>query len=745
MNKHLTLLAAIFAASATQLYAQQNKIKGFTAQSSITQTSLEQQFDSHLSNVNIGQAIKEYSAKPHHLGSAQGKIVAESILKKFKDYGWDAKIETYYVLFPTPKERVLELNSAKKYTAVLKEPAFAEDATSGQEGQLPTYNAWGADGDVNGELVFVNFGLPEDYEKLEKLGISVAGKIVIARYGRSWRGIKPKIAYEHGAIGCIIYADPKEDGYYKGEVYPKGPFKNEYGVQRGSVMDMVIYPGDPTTPDIASTKDARRIKREDAKTILKIPVLPIGYHDALPLLSALDGPVAPEEWRGALPITYHIGGGGSAKVHLKVSANWDIVPAYNVIAKIKGAVYPDQWIIRGNHHDAWVNGAADPVSGLASELEEAKAIGQLVKAGYKPKRTLVYCAWDGEEASLLGSTEWVEDHAEELRKKAVAYINTDGNGRGFLEAGGSHGLEQLVDGIAKVVTDPEKGISIFERGKARKITAAGSVKLKKTLLAKDSLSLGALGTGSDYSAFLQHLGVPSVNLGFGGEDEGGDYHSVYDSYDDYVRFKDSNFDYGVALSKTAGRAVLRLSDAEVLPFDFRNLENTISGYVKELIQLSTDLRENNLIENRLIAEGKYEQASDPKEKFTVPKVKPVVPEIDFSTLQTALKELAKTAGQLSTFADEATLDKKDSEKLNEALYQAEKQLLNADGLPLRPWYKHTIYAPGFYTGYGVKTLPGIREAIEQADWEGASTQIGIAAAKINALAVFLNAANQKHE
>lgn len=737
MNRHLTLLAVLLAAGGTQLYAQQ--LKGFNSQQAISQLQLEKQFDTHLDKVNIGKTIKEYSAKPHHLGSAQGKIVAESILKKFKEYGWDAQIATYHVLFPTPKERVLELTSPTKFTAVLKEPAFAEDATSGQEGQLPTYNAWGADGDINGELVFVNFGLPDDYEKLEKLGISVKGKIVIARYGRSWRGIKPKIAYEHGAIGCIIYADPKEDGYFKGDVYPKGPFKNEFGVQRGSVMDMVIYPGDPTTPGTASVKDAKRIKREDAVTILKIPVLPIGYSDALPLLSALDGPVAPEEWRGALPITYHIGA-GKAKVHLKVSSNWDIVPAYDVIAKIKGSVYPDQWIIRGNHHDAWVNGAADPVSGLASELEEAKAIGLLVKAGYRPERTLVYCAWDGEEQSLLGSTEWVEDHAAELSKKAVAYINTDGNGRGFLEAGGSHGLEQLIDGIAKDVTDPEKGISIYERGKARKITNASSVKLKKALLAKDSLSISALGTGSDYSAFLQHLGIPSLNLGFGGEDEGGEYHSVYDSYDDYIRFKDGTFDYGVALSQTAGRAVLRLAGAPVLPFEFTNLEATVSGYVKELVQLTADLRESNSIENRLISEGKYQQAADPKESFKTPPVKPVVPELDFAPLQTALKKLALAAKQVSVISADTLLKKDKREKLNIALYQAEKQLLNTDGLPLRSWYKHTIYAPGFYTGYGVKTLPGIREAIEQADWEGAKKQLLIASEKINNLSAFLDAA-----
>jgi len=739
MKKNVVLLT-IFALASTELFAQQQNLKGFSQKSSSAQLQLEKRFDQQLSNISIGNTIKEFSAKPHHLGSAQGKIVAESVLKKFKDYGWDAKIETYHVLFPTPKTRILELTAPTKFIALLKEPAFAEDASSGQEGQLPTYNAWGADGDVTGELVFVNFGLPEDYEKLEKLGISVSGKIVIARYGRSWRGIKPKIAYEHGAIGCIIYSDPKEDGYYQGAEYPKGPFKNEHTVQRGSVMDMVIYPGDPLTPNTGATKNAKRLERMEAVTILKIPVLPVSYHDALPLLSALDGPVAPEEWRGALPITYRIGG-GRAKVHLKVESNWDIVPAYNVIAKIKGSEYPGQWIIRGNHHDAWVNGAADPVSGLAAELEEAKAIGALVKSGYRPKRTLVYCAWDGEEQSLLGSTEWVEDHTAELNKKAVAYINTDGNGRGFLEAGGSHALEQLVDGIAKQIPDPLSQISIYERKKARAIVNASSAAQKKNLLKKDSLTLGALGTGSDYSAFLQHLGIPSLNLAFGGEDEGGEYHSIYDSYDNYIRFKDKDFKYGVALAKTAGRAVLRLADAEVLPFDFSNLHQTVSGYVTEVSKLAEQLRETYAVENQLISEGKYQFAADPTDTFIAPKKKPEVPKFDFSKLITALDSLKKSAAAIVSAANTATEQKASRTKLNEVLFQAEKQLLNPDGLPLRPWYRHTIYAPGFYTGYGVKTLPGIREAIEQGNWEEAQKQIETAAEKINNLSAYLNSVN----
>jgi N-acetylated-alpha-linked acidic dipeptidase len=712
--------------------AQTTDIKGFTAQSSQKQQQLESDFDKGLSNIRIGEAIKELSARPHHLGSPQGKVVAQSILKKFKSYGWDTQIETYQVLFPTPKTRVLELTYPTRYTAQLKEPSFAEDATSGQEGQLPTYNAWGADGDVTGELVFVNYGLPDDYVQLAKLGIDVKGKIVIAKYGRSWRGIKPKVAYEHGAIGCIIYSDPKDDGYYQGEVYPKGPYKNSQTVQRGSVMDMVIYPGDPLTPNKGSTAKAKRLQRSEAQTILKIPVLPISYGDAQPLLAALGGPVTPADWRGALPITYHIGP-GQAKVHLKVESNWNIVPAYNVIAKIKGSEYPDQWVIRGNHHDAWVNGADDPVSGLAAELEEARAIGELVKKGYKPKRTLVYCAWDGEEPSLLGSTEWVEDHAEELKKKAVAYINSDGNSRGFLGAGGSHALEIFTSQIAKTVIDPQTGVSVFERKRASDAVNAATSKAQKSILKKDTLTLSALGTGSDYSAFLQHLGIPTLNLGYGGEDGGGDYHSIYDSYADYVRFKDSSFVYGVALAQTAGRAALRIANAEVLPFDFTSLSKVIGQYEGEVKQLAEQLREKYATENLLIAQNSYKLAADPKEKFIVQAAKPEVPSFNFTAFDEALKGLQQSALKVSALSSKALSDVKLAQKVNQAVYQAEKSLLVEQGLPKRPWYRHSIYAPGFYTGYGVKTLPGVREAIEQNNWEEAKQQIEVLTQTINNL------------
>src|SRR5699024_7789835 len=309
----------------------------------------------------------------------------------------------------------------------------------------------------------------------------------------SWRGIKPRLAYEHGAVGCLIYSDPQDDGYSRGDVYPKGAFKHSSAVQRGSVTNMTIYPGDPLTPGYAATKDAKRLGLKETKVIKKIPVLPISYQDARPLLEAMGGPEAPSAWAGSLPITYHLGGEGKTKVHLKLAFNWDITPAYDVIAILEGSEYPDEWIIRGNHHDAWVNGAADPVSGLVAEMAEAKSIGNLVKQGWKPRRTIIFCAWDAEEPALLGSTEWVEDHAEELRQKAVAYINSDNNGRGFLYAGGSHSLEKFFSGIAFDVIDPETGISVGQRRLDR-----ASVRRGRPV--KDC-TLSALGSGSDYSPF----------------------------------------------------------------------------------------------------------------------------------------------------------------------------------------------------------------------------------------------------
>ena len=729
-------LASALAIVITAGFSQSSSISGFNSANAKQQKDIEKQFDQSLNAGHIGSTIKLLSSKPHHLGSSGGKMMADTIFNRLKSYGWDVRMDTYTVLFPTPKTRVLEMVSPTVYKAILKEPALKEDATSGQDGQLPTYNAWSADGDVTAPLVFVNYGLPADYDMLARMGIDVKGKIVIAKYGRSWRGIKPKVAQEHGAIGCIIYSDPIDDGYAAGDMYPKGAWRSEYEVQRGSVMDMPVYPGDPLTPDIGSTKDAKRIAQSDAKNLLKIPVIPISYHDATPLLKALDGPVAPRDWAGGLPFTYHIGGGTATKVHLNMAFNWNQVPCNDVIATLKGSQYPDEWVVRGNHHDAWVNGASDPISGQAAMLEEAKAIGELAKAGWKPKRTLVYCAWDGEEPALIGSTEWVEDHADELKQKTVVYINSDGNGRGFLGVGGSAALQTMVNEVATDVTDPETGITVKARSLAKEVADAVGTKAKQEAMGKKEMALEPLGSGSDFSPFLQHLGLPALNLGFGGEDGGGDYHSIYDSYDNYRRFKDPSFQYGVALAQTAGRLALRMADADQLPFDFSYLYKAINDYTKEVMTLADNMRENTRLENKMIESGLYKQTTDTASHLAPPPVKDGVPYLNFAPLQNAVDSLQKSTDSLKVLLDKKG-DSTAANNISKALAMAEQQLLLPDGLPRREWYRHSIYAPGFYTGYGVKTLPGIREAIEQRNWTEAQAEIGLAADAIMRLSAYL--------
>ncbi len=729
MKSYIIRISLIILVAIISLPAfSQQKITGLNEEASLVQRNLEKDFDKTLNNDSLRSRLKVLSARPHHVGSEYGKMNVEYMVSRFKAWGFDTKVETYYVLFPTPKIRELEIVSPISYKAKLQEPVLEEDGTSGQQDeQLPTYNAYSKDGDVTAEVVFVNYGVPADYEELERRGIDVKGKIVLAKYFGSWRGIKPKVAAEHGAIGCLIYTDPMDDGYFQGDVYPKGAFKRANGVQRGSVMDMPFYPGDPLTPGYGATKKAKRLKVEEAETITKIPVLPISAEDAMPILASLEGPVAPESWRGALPITYHLGP-GKTKVHLKLAFNWDIKEAHNVIATMKGSKYPDEWVMRGNHHDAWVNGAVDPLSGLIALMEEARSIGELVENGWKPKRTLKYAAWDAEEPGLIGSTEWVEDHQQELKEKLVAYINTDGNGRGFLYAGGSHSLEQLVNDVAASVPDPQTDLSIGERLR-NLILINGKPDDQKEAEARRNLRISPLGSGSDYSPFLQHIGVPSLSLAFGGENSGGSYHSIYDSYDHYLRFNDPEMDYGITLAKTTGRLTLRLSEAETLPFDFNSFADNVASYVKEVVELADNMRQETKRQNKLISEGKYAAILDPTKRVKPPKIAEEVPYINFAPLQNSLNHLLAEAPATMMVLDKLMVKKfsiDKTAKLNKLIYQAE-QMLTAKGLPRRPWYVHQIYAPGFYTGYGVKTLPGVREALEQRNWQEVAEQINVTA------------------
>jgi N-acetylated-alpha-linked acidic dipeptidase len=602
------------------------------------------------------------------------------------------------------------------------------DPTSGQlDMRLPPYNAYSADGDVTAPLVYVNYGIPADYEELERRGISVKGAIVIARYGASWRGIKPKVAAEHGAVGCLIYSDPRDDGYTAGDVFPAGPYRPRDGVQRGSVADMPTYPGDPLTPGVGATEGAKRLSLAEAKTLTKIPVLPISYGDAQPLLAALGGPVAPPDWRGTLPITYHMGP-GPARVHLRVRSDWATKPLYDVIATIPGSESPDEWVIRGNHHDAWVNGANDPLAGLGALLEEARSFGALLKEGWRPRRTIVYAAWDGEEPGLLGSTEWAETHADELRTKAVAYLNSDTNGRGYLRMAGSHILEKLANEVAESVDDPETDFTVGKRVRLSRVHRA-SASERRELRSGADMHIGALGSGSDYTPFLQHIGVPSINLGFGGEDGGGVYHSAYDDFYWYTHFSDTSFVYGRALAQTAGVMVMRLADAQLLPYSYTNLASTVQGYVGELQKLLDKERNDALELNREIDEGTYAAIQDPREPMVIPGKKEVPPHLSFAPLQNGADALSKSA---SRYADalKAARQSGDSvfanaslREVNALLLQSERRLTDERGLPNRPWYKHQLYAPGYYTGYGVKTMPAVREAIEQHHFAEADSSI----------------------
>ena len=701
---------------------------GYSAQDAVLQGQWEATFRESISAANIRENMRRLSARPHHVGSPYDKDNAQWILSKFKEWGFEARIETFNVLFPTPKIRLLEMLQPTAYRAKLKEPAVSADSTSGQTAeQLPSYNAYSVDGDVTAPLIYVNYGNREDYEKLDRLGISVKGAIVIARYGQGWRGIKPKVAAEHGAIGCIIYSDPKGDGYFQGDDFPAGGWRPRDGVQRGSVMD-TDYPGDPLTPGVGATANAKRLSLKEAKTITTIPVLPISYGDALPLLSALKGPVAPEDWRGALAITYHVGP-GPARVHLKVSSNWDIKPVYDVIATLRGSTDEGQWVIRGNHHDAWVNGADDPVSGQAAMLEEARVLGDLHAHGWTPLRTVIYCAWDGEEPGLLGSVEWVETHLDELRNHAVIYINSDTNERGYLFAGGTQDLQNFVSGVARDVEDPETGMSTYQRSHLHAIGEAKNAEERSDLRKRNDLVVRALGDGSDYTAFQDFAGISSLDLGFGDEDNGDQYHSIYDDFHWYTTFVDKDFAYGRALSQTAGTAIMRAADADFIPVDYTPQSQAIEKYAADLEKLVKDKQEEFTERNLELKEGVYKATQDPRNLLLPPLAEIVPPYVNLAPMKNALVQLKKSADRYS--AALAAYQAKGSpalppqalESINADLLRVSRLFLNQKGLPERPWFKNQIYAPGAYTGYGAKPIAAVREYMDEKKWAEAEGQV----------------------
>lgn len=675
-------------------------IRGFPDQQVATERQHEALARTVPNRDTLRALVRQLSAVPHEAGTERSHHVAEVLLARYRALGFDARIEQFEALMPRPVSRTVELVAPVRYAAALKEPALRQDPTTGQTDQLPTYNAYSADGDVTAEVVYANYGRPQDYHVLDSLGISVRGKIVLARYGESWRGIKPKVAAEHGAVGCIIYSDPRDDGYWVDEPYPKGPMRPSTGVQRGSVMDMPLYPGDPESPGWGATPGSRRLTQAEALTLMKIPVLPIGYGDALPILKALTGPVAPEAWRGALPVTYHIGV-GPAKVHLALKFDWRVRPLYDVIATVPGAVWPDQWVIYGNHHDAWVNGAEDPISGQAALGETARAVAALMKTGWRPARTLVFASWDGEEWGLLGSTEWAEAHADELRTKAVVYYNSDTNDAGWLSAEGSHALEQFVMQVARDVPDPKSGHSVLDASLAHR----RAQRTPQDTSSDTTFTIGALGSGSDYTAFLQHDGVAALNLGFGGAARSGIYHSIYDSYTFYERFLDTGYVYGATMAQTMATAVLRMADAPLLPFEFRAPARTYHKYADELAKLAA--------------------GNDTTKGLDLTALRQALDRLDSAAAawdrsSAALDRAGATDGRQAALA-----------QVNQILLTSEQALTDSGGLPRRPWFRHLVYAPGAYTGYGVKTMPGIREALEARHLAEAQAEVARLAAAVS--------------
>jgi len=677
------------------------RIRGFSAASSAAETAREREMKAAPSPKLAEADFDVMTAEPHHTGSPYEIKLADYVADAFKSFGLDATKYEYSVLLPWPGQRRIDIVAPDPIKLQVEEEKIRGDQWADKPGILPAYNAYSPSGDVTGEIVYVNFGIPADYETLQKLGIEVKGKIVLARYGGSWRGIKPKVAAEHGAIACIIYSDPHEDGYFQGEVYPDGPFRGWGMIQRGSVMDMPRYPGDPSTPGRPSKPGVERLPMDKIETFAPIPVQPLSYRDGVELLKRLKGPVAPEAWRGALPITYHIGP-GPAKVHMSLRMDYGQRRLINVVGRMAGSVAPDEWIIVGSHRDAWTFGASDSVSGHVSMMAVARAMSDMMKKGWRPRRSVLFVSWDGEEQGLLGSTEWVEDLTEELKAKAAVYVNRDAGAGGLnFSSSAVHSLSPFVHELAQSIQPEGQSKTLYdlwlERSREQAPARDGQPPLKTP-------AVGALGSGSDYTAFLDHVGIPSIDMGLNDRGGDGSYHSTYDNPTWFKKYVDPQFKYSVLAAQVTGVALLRLADAEVLPFDYEAYGGQILEYIAEI-------------------ELQASHASPDGSKS-----------VDFAGMKAAAEAFAKAGaslrstgetllgggsapGQMNTAGAMA--------RINRALIMAERDLIEPAGLPDRPWYRHVIYAPGLYTGYGVKTIPGVREAVDSGNYTRAAEQAKI--------------------
>ena len=679
-----------------------NWIRGFSSASAAAELARERDLKA-LPSARLAEAdFDMMTAEPHHTGSPYEIKLADYVADRFKTFGFDVSRDEYGVLLPWPGERRLDIVGPDEVRLQVEEEKIRGDQWADMPGILPAYNAYSPAGDVTGEIVYVNFGIPSDYETLEKLGIDVKGKIVLARYGGSWRGIKPKVAAEHGAIACLIYSDPHEDGYFQGDVYPDGPFRGWGMIQRGSVMDMPRYPGDPSTPGRPSKPGVERLPMDQIKTLSPIPVQPLSYRDGVELLKRLKGPVAPEAWRGALPITYHVGP-GPARVHVKLQMEYAQRRLINVVARIAGRELPDEWVIVGSHRDAWTFGASDSVSGHVSMMSVARGFGEMMKGGWRPRRTLVFVSWDGEEQGLLGSTEWVEDYANDLRAKTAVYVNRDAGAGGLnFSSSGVHSLTPFVHELAQSIRPAGESRTLYDGWLAKARDQApkqeGQPPPIETI---KTPPVGALGSGSDYTAFLDHVGITSLDMGLNGSGGDGTYHSTYDNPTWFKKYIDPGFKYSVLAAQVTGVALLRLADAELLPFDDEAYGKQIVEYVDEIEKQAT----------------KASAAGAKK--------------IDFDGLRDAADAFAKAGAKLRQKGDDllgtsqaqARLDT--IRDIDRRLMMAERDLIEPAGLPDRPWYRHVIYAPGLYTGYGVKTIPGVREAVDAGNYDRAADQAKI--------------------
>ena len=662
--------------------ADAGMLDGFTAEDAAAERRWEELFRTVPAPDSAREHLRRLTAEPHVAGTKEDYATAVYVLDQMRSYGLAAEIKEYQVWLPYPKmPSVVELVAPRHERLKVREAVVPGDPTSSNPKITPLFNGYSASGDATAPLVYANYGLPGDYDELKKIDVDVKGKIVIVRYGNSFRGVKAKVAEDHGAVGCIIYSDPADDGYMQGDVYPKGPWRPVASGQRGSVQYLFDYPGDPLTPGKPSIPGVPRLKVEEATDLTHIPVQPIAYDDARILMEPLKGPVRPRGFQGGFAFPYHVGGTGEVKVHLRTDMDYQTRTIWDVVARIDGNQEKNRWVIMGNHRDAWVFGAVDPNSGTTAMLEAARSFGQLLKQGWKPRRTIVLCSWDGEEYGLLGSTEWAEEYADELKAKAVAYLNVDVavSGPNF-NASSVPSLWRLIRGSTQDVRDPKTGKSIYQQWQDRAREQRPEAEQDSNVEAR----IGALGSGSDYTPFLQHLGIPSTDMGFGGDY--GVYHSAYDSFFWMSHFGDPTFVYHVAAAQLWGTIAMRLADADGLPFDYNDYASQIRDFFSETVRIAKRYK---------------------------------LDAFDEKTMNEALEDFAEAAGRAQKSRQEAVTEMGKTrsaaaklQRINDVLIATEREFIDPRGLRGRAWYKHEIYAPGIYTGYAAQPLTDFRQALD---------------------------------